>query len=267
MSESKEADRDNALVLETLRELLVVSHDGEAGYQHAALRVEDPALREAFLVRARQRAGFSAELRDALHRLGWDGRESGSAVASLHRTWLSAKAALKRGEARTVLDECERGDRAALAAYERALVRPALPRDVTALLEAQWGEIFETCVRFRWLAGPPAAILPPAPIGTLGTSGSAWTRLVDRYRFWETKLEIEACASRQPEQMTALLDRLGLESLLHWRMVEEEVRRNLGDDPTMGTIGRSVSHARLLGLADAEVGHRPSHGHHSRGQR
>jgi uncharacterized protein (TIGR02284 family) len=241
-------------VVELLRHLLVVSHDSEAGYQHAALRVHDGGLREAFLTRARQRATFSAELRAALLGRGWGGDESGSAIASLHRTWLSAKAALHGGAPRTVLDECERGDRAALEAYEQVLVRPGLPRDVARLLESQWALVFETCERFRWLADPPAAILHPGPVGGApAPSGSAWTRLLDRYRFWETKLEIEACARGQPEHLGALLDRLGLESLTHWRLVEDEVHRRLGADPAMGAIGRSVSDARLLALDASEL--------------
>jgi hypothetical protein len=207
---------------------------------------------------------FAEELRELLHRLGGEGGESGSAVASLHRTWVSAKAAFHKGDARSVFDECERGDRAALASYERALVRPTLPPFVTEVVERQWGRIFEACLRFRWVADPPAAILRAEPGGV---KDSAWARLVDRYRFWETKLEIEGCASREPERMSALLDKLGLESLVHWRLVEEEVRRNLGTDPTMGAIGRNLSHARVLRIADAELGHPQARPPRTRGHR
>ena len=244
----------DAVIVATLRELLIVSHDGEAGYQHAALRVEDEALREAFLARAHQRAEFSGEIQECLHRYGWDGHEGGSAAASLHRRWVSAKAAFHKGDSQIILEECERGDRVALATYERTLLRPELPRDVLSLLERQWSQLFEVCARYRWLAGPPAAVLHGAPLGAKATVAGAWTRLVDRYRFWETKLEIEACALRQPEHMRALLDRLGLESLVHWRLVEEEVFRALGYDHRMKSVGRHVSANRVRRLNEDELG-------------
>ena len=67
----------------------------------------------------------------------WGRAASGGTVAgAVHRGWVSVKAALSSRDDKAVLEECERGEDAAVARYRKAL-NAALPADVRALLERQ----------------------------------------------------------------------------------------------------------------------------------
>ena len=53
------------------------------------------------------------------------------------RAWVDIKAAISNNDNAAVLEECERGESAALIAYENAL-REEMPGDLRALLEKQY---------------------------------------------------------------------------------------------------------------------------------
>lgn len=57
-------------------------------------------------------------------------------AGALHRGWVSVKTALSTQDDKAVLEECERGEDAAVARYRKAL-KAALPADVRALVERQ----------------------------------------------------------------------------------------------------------------------------------
>lgn len=57
-------------------------------------------------------------------------------AGALHRGWVSVKSALSVHDDKAVLQECERGEDAAVARYRKAL-KATLPLDVRALVERQ----------------------------------------------------------------------------------------------------------------------------------
>ena len=58
-------------------------------------------------------------------------------AGALHRGWVSVKSALSTRDDKAVLEECERGEDAAVARYRKALKSGGLPTHVRALLERQ----------------------------------------------------------------------------------------------------------------------------------
>jgi uncharacterized protein (TIGR02284 family) len=131
-----------AQVISTLNNLIQTCRDGEEGFRAAADGVERPALRELFGDYSRQRARFASQLRDEVRRMGGEPADAGSVTGSIHRGWLGLKAALTGADEAAVLEECERGEEAALATYKAAL-GVDMPASVRAMVERQFAEVKE----------------------------------------------------------------------------------------------------------------------------
>ena len=131
-----------AQVVSTLNGLIETCRDGEQGFEAAAEGVRSAELKELFHGYSRQRASFAGELWDEVRRLGGEAAEAGSITGSLHRGWMGLKAALTGDDDRTILDECERGEDSALAAY-RAALGVDMPAAVRTSVERQFAEVRE----------------------------------------------------------------------------------------------------------------------------
>ena len=107
--------------IETLNELIEVLKDGQHGFQTAAKDVKAPELAQVFEGYAKQRAEFTAKLQANVAALGADVEKSGSVAGTMHRGWINLKSALSTNEPQAVLEEAERGEDAAVAAYKKAL--------------------------------------------------------------------------------------------------------------------------------------------------
>jgi uncharacterized protein (TIGR02284 family) len=62
--------------------------------------------------------------------------EGGTATGAMHRGWVHVKGALGANSELSILEECERGEDAAVARYRKALKR-ALPAGVRQILQTQ----------------------------------------------------------------------------------------------------------------------------------
>jgi uncharacterized protein (TIGR02284 family) len=137
-------------VITTLNELIETAKDGELGFQTAADAVTDAELKRLLVGYARQRGEFATQLRDEVQRLGGRPEESGSVAGSLHRGWMSLKAALTGHGEEPIISAVERGEDSARTAYEKTLQQD-LPGDVRALVERQYAGIRESHERVRFL--------------------------------------------------------------------------------------------------------------------
>ncbi|TLD72275.1 PA2169 family four-helix-bundle protein [Phragmitibacter flavus] len=128
-----------------LDNLIEISKDGQEGYRLASEHATDPALKQAFSERSASRARFVSQLQDLQTRYGTsDPQDSGSVSGSLHRAWLQIRSTVARREDQAILEEAERGEDAAVAAYREALThQPPLPADAVTTVQAQAAEVKE----------------------------------------------------------------------------------------------------------------------------
>jgi uncharacterized protein (TIGR02284 family) len=120
-----------------LNQLIHLNLAGELGFATAAEHVKNRAIKLYLKNYAQQRAGFVDELRAEVSRRSGKLTATLNPLAGLHRGWIDVKAALTIGrdnQARVVLQECLRGDRVILDAYQRAQ-QAALPAEVAELLQ------------------------------------------------------------------------------------------------------------------------------------
>ena len=101
--------------------------------------VRDGHLAAILLEYASQREQFGAQLMYQVARLGGRPEQHGTVAGLAHRRWMDVRSVLG-GDDPAVLHECERGDRHAQSAYERALAAD-LPNDVRSLLQEQMAQI------------------------------------------------------------------------------------------------------------------------------
>ena len=121
---------------EALHHLIDICRDGERGFRAAAEAVSDPRLKTLFNELAGERARFAADLLPHLRRLGGNADWEGTNAGALHRGWINLKAHVPGHHDHAIVTEAERGEHAALNAYEDAL-SGMLPPTVTELIEAQ----------------------------------------------------------------------------------------------------------------------------------
>jgi uncharacterized protein (TIGR02284 family) len=126
----------NDNVIDILNDLIETSKDGEYGFAECAERVESPELRETLRKRSADCAGAVADLQRMVLQYGGKPAEHGTVMGALHRGWVSVKDTLSGNSDHAVLEECERGEDAALASYRKAL-KEELPADVRSLIERQ----------------------------------------------------------------------------------------------------------------------------------
>lgn len=121
---------------DVLHHLIDLCMDGERGFRAAADHVSDPTLKSLFTDLAAQRKHFAEELLPHLQRLGGPPDAAGTNAGSFHRRWMALKGFVPGRHDHHIVGEAERGEHAALDAYEDAL-SGMLPPTVLELIESQ----------------------------------------------------------------------------------------------------------------------------------
>lgn len=127
---------DNEDVVDVLNDLLESARDGEYGFHACAEHAESGQLKGVFQRHSRECAAAAMELEHEIRRLHGEPSSGGTVAGALHRGWVSVKTALSTQDDKAVLEECERGEDAAVARYRKAL-KATLPFEVHALVERQ----------------------------------------------------------------------------------------------------------------------------------
>lgn len=145
------ADADE--VCEVLGDLIEITRDGEEGFSHGALYVNDRALRDEFNQFSRERAQIVSELQRMERNYGKrDIDYSGSVSGAFHRAWMDIRSVVTERDDQAILEEAERGEDAAMETYRKALAHePPLPPTVLSIIQALAGKIQRAHDRVRSL--------------------------------------------------------------------------------------------------------------------
>lgn len=127
-------------LISSLNDLIETSRDGEEGFLACAEQLRDPAIKSFFSERAAQCARTVSELQNQVLALGGKPGRRGSVSSALHRRWRDIKSVITDQDDEAVLDECERGEDAAVDRYRRALETP-LSDSLRTMVEQQYQEV------------------------------------------------------------------------------------------------------------------------------
>ncbi|MDR6853889.1 PA2169 family four-helix-bundle protein [Variovorax guangxiensis] len=123
-------------VADILNDLLENARDGEYGFRTCAEEVKSAEMKRLFSDRAASCAQAASELSQMILAQGGKPAEGGTATGAMHRGWVHVKGMVGANSDLSMLEECERGEDAALARYRKAL-KYNLPADVRDVVERQ----------------------------------------------------------------------------------------------------------------------------------
>ena len=128
---------DNDDTIDELNKLIETCKDGEYGFLTSAEHAKSASLKGVLQSRGEACRRAAGELQAIVSRLGGSAEADGSASGKMHRGWVSVVGTLTGYSDLQMLDECERGEDAALDSYRSALKQP-LPADVMGVVQAQY---------------------------------------------------------------------------------------------------------------------------------
>jgi uncharacterized protein (TIGR02284 family) len=140
--------RDKAVAV--LNHLIETNKDSQKTLEAAAGGVKNRDVKRLLRAYAKERELFASELNAEVERLGGEPPVRGTFSGTLHRGWMNLKKLVAPNHAYAVLVECERGEEAALGAYEEA-ARQRLPAAVKTVLARQADKVREARDRIRSL--------------------------------------------------------------------------------------------------------------------
>ncbi|SEL19025.1 conserved hypothetical protein [Roseateles sp. YR242] len=141
---------DNQDVIDELNTLIETSKDGEYGFLSCAEHVRSASLREVFAQRAADCRQASAELQQLVRQHGGKPEDDGSTAGALHRGWVAVKSTLTGYSDVAMLEECERGEDAAVARYRKA-AQKELPSGTLDVVQRQLAGVLRNHDQIRLL--------------------------------------------------------------------------------------------------------------------
>lgn len=123
MGEGSEHGTVDPAIISALNRCIEACIDGEKGYGIAAADVRDAELKTELIDRARARGEYAITLQRLVEKLGAFAENQGTNKGALHRGLMDARLALGGRSDAVVLEECLRGDGAAIAVYEESMRR------------------------------------------------------------------------------------------------------------------------------------------------
>jgi uncharacterized protein (TIGR02284 family) len=109
--------------IDVINDLIKINNDRVAGFEKAGtdLESDDNGLITVFNKLAGESRQYVVELTDIARQYGGEAAEGTSTSGDLHRAWIDIKTTFTGSDLLAILNECERGEDAAKAAYRDAL--------------------------------------------------------------------------------------------------------------------------------------------------
>ncbi|WP_044238657.1 PA2169 family four-helix-bundle protein [Chondromyces apiculatus] len=121
-------------IISTLNDLVETLKDGEKGFTVAAEDTKDASLKSVFTTLAQERAASARQLQSVVASLGGEPEKSGSTAGAVHRGWINLKSAVTGRDDTAILNECERGEDFAKAAFKKAMEK-SLPAEMQTVIQ------------------------------------------------------------------------------------------------------------------------------------
>ncbi len=114
-------ENKNEEVVKQLNKIVEINNDRIEGYETATKETTDSALKALFTDFASRSRGFKSELSSEVTAYGGTPTDGTKNTGKLFRIWMDVKAALTDADRKKIIESCERGEDAALDAYDEVL--------------------------------------------------------------------------------------------------------------------------------------------------
>lgn len=120
-----------------LNELLEKNYDAEKGYKKASENIENTKLKQFFNEQAQKRNDFGHEIKTEIKNYGETPDKGGSTTAAMHRAWMDIETAFSSNNEETILEEVQKGEKAAVEEYNEVIKDTTLPPTTQRILTGQ----------------------------------------------------------------------------------------------------------------------------------
>ncbi len=135
-----------------MNDLLEKTYDAQRGFANAAENADHAQLVNWLAQKGARRTEFAAEIIGQMKGMNEKPEMDGSMSGDMHRGWMNIKTALSMNTDEAILEECIRGEKAAVDEYHDVLEhKEHLPPTVVSILERQRDEIQTTLSNVRTL--------------------------------------------------------------------------------------------------------------------
>lgn len=129
-------------IIAQLNHLLVRNIDAAKGYSEAIEKVNNPELKSFMVSQSKQRITFSDELKEMVRSLGGTPKTDTSLESEVHRIWMDVRSVITKNITPepidpVIMEECKRGEKAAIKEYTKVLEATNLAPPVRKLLQQQ----------------------------------------------------------------------------------------------------------------------------------
>jgi uncharacterized protein (TIGR02284 family) len=114
-------EKKNEEIIKQLNKIVEINNDRIEGYETAMGETTDSALKSLFNDMASRSRGFKSELSSEITSLGGEPTEGTKNTGKLFRIWMDVKSTLTDADRKKIIASCERGEDAALQAYDEVL--------------------------------------------------------------------------------------------------------------------------------------------------
>jgi uncharacterized protein (TIGR02284 family) len=146
--DSSEVTMNTQHLIAALSTLAQASRDGAKGFDACARDAKSRSLTSMFEASAARCSNGAAELEAEIRKLGGRPAATGGVVGTPRQTWVDIISSLTSLDENAVLEECERGEDAAMRAYEAALEED-LPLNIERIIRRQYASVKENHYRIR----------------------------------------------------------------------------------------------------------------------
>lgn len=146
-----EKDKVTSRVVSELNTLLTRNYDAEKGFKEAAENVDHPLLKDFFIGSASQRYDFGHQIKDEIAKVGGEPDKGTSGSGDVHRVWMNLKDLFTSQNGKAMLEECDRGEKAALHDYNKVLKDDQLPPDAKKVIQRQRETITQNIIHVEHL--------------------------------------------------------------------------------------------------------------------
>lgn len=124
-----------------LNDLIATLLDSIDGYQKSAGDIENKALADKFIARARERQSAVTELQAAVASAGGKPEDEGTLLAGAHSAFIDLKEAVTGKDDKAIVAEVERGEDHLKSKFEKALAKDDLSPTGRAAAEGAWQSV------------------------------------------------------------------------------------------------------------------------------
>lgn len=135
-------------LIRSLNTLIRTNLEAHKGYKQAAENIADPEISTTLETMAQKHHKYVNDLSEVVDEMGGKPRDNSTTLGKFHAGWRNLEALLNNGDKSMLIDECVKGEQAAIKNYREALRHP-VPDGIIDMVWDQYDTIKATTQKLQ----------------------------------------------------------------------------------------------------------------------